>query len=490
VSDLALSQATLDRWYWHPDEFVREEFQVEPDDWQLEGLRVFPRVNRLCFKAAKGPGKSALLAWLIWNFMVTRSHTRIGCVSITGDNLKSNLWSELAYWQNLSPFCRSTFQWSQTQIVHKSHPATWWAQARSWPKQADVERQSDALAGLHAKNAMAVLDESGGIPQGVMVTAEAVLATGGDTKVLQAGNPTHTTGPLHRACTVDRALWHVITITGDPDDPKRSTRIDRKWAQDQIDSYGRDNPWVMVNVLGMFPPSSINALLGINDVEAAMTRKLRPEQYQWAQKRLGIDVARFGDDRTVLFPRQGLASFRPVVMRNADTVEIATRAFQAIVRWDAELVLVDDTGHWGHGVIDNLTKMPGVNAIGINYAGKATDPRFKNVRCEFWMKGAEAIKAGAVLPKIPAMVPEFTEPTYTFVGGQFLLEPKDLIKKRLGRSPDYADAYMQTYAIEDVPAQMMQRLGRANTVRHDQDPFAGPARIEDHGRVSHDGDPW
>lgn len=485
-----LSQATLDRWYWHPDEFVREEFHVEPDEWQLEGLCAFPTVNRLCFKACKGPGKTALLAWLIWNFMCTRSHTRIGCVSITGDNLKANLWSELAYWQKQSPFCRSTFNWSSTQITHRSHPSTWWAQARSWARQADPERQADALAGLHAKNAMAVLDESGGIPQGVMATAEAVLATGGDTKVLQAGNPTHTTGPLHRACTVDAGLWHTITITGDPDDPKRSPRIDLEWAKQQIVSYGRDNPWVMVNVLGKFPPSSINSLLGADDVEAAMNRKLRPEEYQWAQKRIGVDVARFGDDRTIIFPRQGLASFKPLPpMRNADTVEIAARVFKAVVHWNAELVLVDDTGHWGHGVIDNLRRMQGVNVIGVNYAGKATDPRFANSRAEFWMKGAEAIKAGAALPKIPSMVPEFTEPTYTFVNGKFLLEEKDQIKKRLGRSPDYADAYMQTYAIEDVPARMMERLGRSNQVRHDQDPYA-PARVEEHGRVSHDGDPW
>jgi hypothetical protein len=101
-----------------------------------------------------------------------------------------------------------------------------------------------------------------------------------------------------------------VTITGDPDDPKRSPNISLDYARQQIASYGRENPWVMVNVLGQFPPSSINALLGVEDVEAAMKRHLLRHQYDWAQKRLGIDVARFGDDRTIIFPRQGLASFR------------------------------------------------------------------------------------------------------------------------------------------------------------------------------------
>jgi hypothetical protein len=98
-----------------------------------------------------------------------------------------------------------------------------------------------------------------------------------------------------------------------------------------------------------------NALLGVEDVEAAMKRRLRPDAYNWAQRRLGIDVARFGDDRTVIFPRQGMAAFRPVEMRAARTTDIAARAALAHQRFGAELVFVDDTGHWGHGVIDDLT---------------------------------------------------------------------------------------------------------------------------------------
>ena len=100
-----------------------------------------------------------------------------------------------------------------------------------------------------------------------MTTAEAVLATGIECKVVQAGNPTHLSGPLYRACTTDRHLWHVITITGDPDNPKRSPRISLEWATQQIASWSRESPWVMVNVLGEFPPASIDALLGIEDVE-------------------------------------------------------------------------------------------------------------------------------------------------------------------------------------------------------------------------------
>lgn len=464
----------LERWALDPVSMVREEFQAEPDEWQAEGLRAFadPKVDRLAFKACKGPGKTTVEAWMILNFLGTRPESKIAATSISKDNLDDNLWPELNKWMSRSEYFRELFAWTKTRVVNRDNPGNWFATARAWPKSADPERQADTLAGIHADHVMFVLDESGGIPQAVMTTAEAVLATGVEAKVVQGGNPTHTTGPLHRACTLDRHLWRVIRITGDPDDPKRSPRIKLEWAKQQIASYGRDNPWVMVNVLGEFPPASINALLGVEEVEASMRRHLQRDVYEWAQKRLGVDVARFGDDRTVIFPRQGLASFKPVVMRQVRTTNIAARVAKAIADWNAELTFVDDTGHWGHGVVDNLIT-GGYPVIPLNYSEKALNPRYKNRRCEFWLEGSKAIRNGAALPYIPSMIAELTEPTYTFIGGVFVLEDKDQVKERLGRSPDLADAYMQTYAIPDQPGQVLAGLRRGRKALHDEDPNAG-----------------
>lgn len=476
------------RWALEPWRFVRDLFGVEPDAWQDEALHLIakPETRRLALKACKGPGKTALLAWIILWFLATRWEAKIGATSITEGNIDTNLWPELNKWLSRSGFLRESFVWTRTTISRKASPANWFAVKRTWPKSGNAEAQADALAGIHADHVMFVLDESGGIPQAVMVTAEAVLATeSAEAKVIQAGNPTHTTGPLYRACTTDRALWSVIRITGDPDDKMRSPRISKQWAEEQIASYGRDNPWVMVNVLGEFPPSSINALLGLEEVERAMQRHLREDQYRHAQKRIGVDVARFGDDRTVLFPRQGLASFKPVIMRNAPTNDIAARVMVGVNRWRAEMVLIDDTGHWGHGVLDNCIAA-GINAIGVNYAGKALNPRYKNRRAEMWIKGAEQIRKGAALPNEPDMVAELTEPTYTFVNGVFVLEEKDMIKERLGRSPDLADAYMTTYSLEDMPGELVEKLQRAKRTEHDFDPYL---TAEQQGHAG-DFDPW
>lgn len=487
--DEELTARCLERYRWHPEDMVREEFGIDPDPWQLEVLRAFPHNERLAMKACKGPGKTAVLAWLILNFLLTRPEAKVGATSITGDNIDNNLWPELSKWMAKSPLLQATFIWTKTRVEHRTYGARWFAAKRTWPKSGSAEEQANALAGFHGDFVLFVLDESGGIPQSVMVAVEAVLSSGIETKVVQAGNPTHLTGPLYRACTVEKHLWHVTTITGDPDDPKRSSRIKLDWARNQIASYGRDNPWVMVNVLGMFPPSSINSLLGVEEVEAAMRRTLPKHLYDWAQKRLGVDVARFGDDRTVIFPRQGMAAFRPITMRNARTTDIAAKVMWCEARWGAELTLVDDTGHWGHGVIDNLITA-GRPVIGVNYAGKALDPRYKNRRAEMWLKGAKAIRNGAALPNIPEMVAELTEPTYTFTNGVFVLEEKDQIKERLGRSPDLADAYMTTYAMEDMPNEVVDKLRDRTAARQLDDPYNRRDNDQGVGRVDSDYAPW
>lgn len=450
MSDLAA--VTLREFKRHPAYMVERLFGVKPDPWQVEALEAFPHVDRLAFKACKGPGKTACESWLMWNFWLTRPKSKINATSITGDNLAINLWPELAKWRDKSSLLSELSEWTATSVKHRQFPGLWRMDARTWPKKANKQDQQDALAGLHADYAMWVLDESGSIPEGVLVSAEAVLASGIECKVVQAGNPTSLTGALYRACVRDRKLWKVVTITGDPARKDRSTRISIKWAQQQIDSYGRDNPWVMVNVLGEFPPSSINTLLGIEEVEAAIRRVIRPETYEWAQKRLGVDVARFGDDRTVIFPRQGRYAFRPAELRNARSTEIAARIMRALTKFPAELTIIDNTGGWGQGASDQLitANVPGV--IPIIYSDKATNRKYKNVRTAMWMDMAEWVKSGGKLPDIPQLREELTEPTYTYIDGQIQLEPKDQIKDRLGFSPDYGDALANTFYLADMPA--------------------------------------
>jgi hypothetical protein len=375
------------------------------------------------------------------------------------DNLRDNLWAELSKWQQRSELLMRLFTKNNDRIFAKDHPETWFLSARSYPSDADSEAIGRSLSGLHSRYPFILLDETGDMPLAVGQKATQIF-TGGvvDGLICQAGNPTSTSGLLYHSCVTGRELWNIITITADPDDPKRTPRVPLPHAREQIELYGRDNPWVMSTILGEFPKQGFNTLISLDDVEKAMRRQLRPEEYEYSQKRLGIDAARFGDDRSTIFPRQGLNAARPkfVELRNMDGPQLAARAATARFNWGQTgttdiLEFVDGTGGYGSSCVDSL-RQAGYTPIEVQAAGLATDSRFFNMRAQMWWNMAGWVKKGA-LPNHPGLVKELTAPTYTFKNGKILIEPKELIKKRLGVSPDLADGLAQTFALPDMPAQ-------------------------------------
>lgn len=491
--------ARIREWKLDPVKFVRDCIHAEPDPWQLDVLTLMARPGRkrIAMKACAGPGKSAVLAWAGWHrlacFAAPNEHPKGAAVSITGENLRDNLWAEMARWQNESPFLLQAFQWNAQRITSRDHPETWFLAAKAWAKSADLEAIGRTLSGLHARYPFYLIDEAGDIPPNMIKSAEQGLTSCEDGLIITAGNTTSQTGLLYEVAVRGRSqldadgkpIWEVVSITADPDDPKRTPRVPVEWARQQIELYGRENPWVMAYVLGLFPPGSIDALLSADDVEKAMNIHPRPEQYSWAQKRIGVDVARFGDDRTVLFPRQGMASLTPRVMRHARdsavSVHIAGAVMAKKIEWQEKdltygeeeiLAFFDDTVGWAHGAVD-VMRAAGHVVYAIQFNGPANDPRYFNLRAEMWMKMADWIKAGGSLPNMPELVSELSAPTYFFHNGKFQIESKDQIKKRLGRSPDLADALALTFAIPDMPGGMTKLPGAGrHAAPKPYDPYA------------------
>lgn len=448
------AQQNLRRWRQDPASFVREQFGVEPDAWQLDVLNAFANksIPRISMQACAGPGKSAVMAWLGWNFLACyadgEDHPKGAAVSITSDNLKDNLWPEFSKWQQKSRFLKHAFTWTKEQIFANDHPSTWFLSARSWPKSASPDEQGRTLSGLHSGYVLALIDESGAIPPTVLRAAEQALSTKPKFgKIVQAGNPLSRDGMLYAASNSLSHLWHVIRITGDPDDPKRSPRIDIEWAREQIRMYGRENPWVQAYILGVFPESALNTLIGPDEVRAAMQRHYREDAYGFAALVLGVDVAREGDDRSIIFPRQGVVAWVPTVLRNVDTVQGAGMVARQWVDRKADAAFIDNTGGFGGGWIDQLRVLRH-QPTAVHFSGKADDPRYVNKRAEMWFRMCEWIKGGGALPDIPELVAELTTPTYFFKGDRLQIEDKDQVKERLGRSPDLADALGLTFAAE------------------------------------------
>lgn len=184
---------------------------------------------------------------------------------------------------------------------------------------------------------------------------------------------------------------------------------------------------------------------------------------------LGVDVARFGNDRTVLFARQGQTALPPVVLRGADNVTVAGR----VISWYQECsrgqqgaftgpagnagrpaAIFVDAGQ-GQGVIDMLRQtLPCVHEV--PFGGRALNAaRFADRRSEMWALMGQWLRHGGVLPRVEGLVGELAAPRYSFDDkGRLLLEKKDAMHKRLGRSPDMADALALTFAMPVLPPEL------------------------------------
>ena len=218
-----------------------------------------------------------------------------------------------------------------------------------------------------------------------------------------------------------------------------------EWAQELIDTYGRDSPFVKVMVLGEWPSANLNALLGIEEVEASFDRKYQQHDIDASPKILGVDVAAEGGDASVIFPRQGLVAFKPHVMRNVNGVQGAGQVARTWADWDVDACFIDNTGGFGASWADQLEVL-NRHPIRIHFNESAHDRRYANRRSEMYFLAAEWVKKGGCLPRDPEILQELTQTTYTFKGDALLLEPKKLIKAKIGRSPDKSDALVLSFA--------------------------------------------
>lgn len=465
-----LSERMRTTWRHEPQRMVRELFGATPDPWQDRFFEAFPARRRHAAVTCTSSGKTFVEAMLAWNLLLTRPHCQGKATSMTEDNLRDNLWKELAVWYGRSPLLRELFEVRGERIVARGYEKTWFLSAATWNRSATAEEQGEVLAGLHAPYVFFLLDEAGGIPRAVVRKAENVLAdaTCEEAHVVMMGNPLDQSSALGDAA-IDRAeLWDPVFITGDPDDPERAPRVSMEWAREQIDSLGRDNPEVQVFVLGRFPSSDSDALVTIAQFEQAFGRwGLEAELATLAKapKTLGVDVASGGGDRTVVFPRAG-DFLGPLEVKGERTwwtgkrpIESASRIIEIAKAWagkDTEPkkmpIYVDDTGI-GEGVTDQL-RAKGYNARAVVVESRAGDAdRHANLKSEIGIRVQERFREGriAIHPSVKrgtTLMAEGSSLKVRFSGGRRRVEGKQEYKRRTGRSTDFWDAFMLAFAGE------------------------------------------
>jgi hypothetical protein len=212
-----------------------------------------------------------------------------------------------------------------------------------------------------------------------------------------AGNTNTVESPLYDADTKFSALWHGVTINGDPDNPLRSSRVDIQWAREQLQMYGRDNDFVRVNVLGEWPKASLNSLIGPEEVDEAMKRSYPEREVMDFPRILACDTAGYGDDANVITKRQG-----PLILPQREFRQISGRQVAGYIAsewrdWDADGCLVDDTGGYGGALVEGLVEL-NRNPFRVHFSGEPYDRRHFNKRMEIYWLFVEWLRRGGALP--------------------------------------------------------------------------------------------
>lgn len=199
-----------------------------------------------------------------------------------------------------------------------------------------------------------------------------------------------------------------------------------------------------------FSAAQDNGLIPIDDIRAAANKFYRESEYMGALLIYGIDVARFGSDASVIFKRRGLVAFEPIVIRKFDNMALADRIAVEMAKEKPDAVFIDSGA--GQGVIDRLRQMR-FDVVEVPFGAQAIDKeQFANRRMEMWWHMAQWIKQGGAIPPDPVLQGDLGAPTYGYTPkGPKILEAKDKLKERIGRSPDLADALALTFAAPVAP---------------------------------------
>lgn len=433
------------------------EHEAGPDEWQLEVLNDIKRgvlekwpAIMEAVASGHGIGKSALIAWIIQWFLSTRSHPQVVVTANTASQLASKTWRELAKWHKLS-INGHWFTWTATKFYLRDHPETWFASALTWNKD-----KAEAFAGTHERDVLLIYDEASMIDDAIWEVSDGAMSTKGAIWIA-FGNPTRNTGRFHACFHRLRHRWRTRQI-----DSRTCKMADKAWADRLIEDFGDDSDYVRVRVKGIFPRASSAQFIGSDLVEAARGRHISEDSYRHAPKILMLDVARHGDDQSVILRRQGLACTGLRKLRVGDTMTLAGLLAQEIEDYKPDAVFVDATGI-GWGVVDRLRQL-GHSVIAVQTGEGAIDSKAHfNLRAEMWSKMRDWLKEGGCLPDDQELCDDLTGPMYSFDAKERVaLERKEDMKRRGLASPDCADAlalsFAQAVAVKPSPGSLEYAL--------------------------------
>ncbi len=438
--------AKVSAWRDDPVLFVREALRVEEiEAWQVEGLNALVLHDRLAVRSGHGVGKTCWMSWIILWWLLTRTPAKIGCTATTAGQLEDALWPEIGIWHTRLPDALRGLLEIKASRVEMIPPPGVPVVSFAVAKTARPEKP-EALQGLHAKHMLFLIDECSGVDDIIFETARGAMSTAG-AKTVMTGNPTRASGYFFNAFHSMRHRWWTRKVGC-----AESNRADPAFIAEMAEDYGVDSNVYRVRVLGEFPTSDDDSVIPLHLVEAAAAREIdipAVERIVW-----GVDVARFGSDRSALAKRSETRLIEPVKWwRGIDLMEVAgviKVEYDTCHAWERpEAILVDAIGY-GAGVADRL-KEQGLPAKAVNVAELPAERElYSRLRDELWFNARAWFDNRACwIPNDSELIAELTMVGYQILSaGKIKVESKEEMKKRTSprKSPDLADAFCLTFA--------------------------------------------
>jgi hypothetical protein len=431
----------LSRYRDNPVRFVKEMLQVTPDEWQISLLEsVASSERRITVRSGHGVGKSAVLAWTALWFVLTRYPSKCVMTAPSSAQLFDALFAELrGQVNNLPPFLKELLVVTTDKISLKAAPDEVFISART--SRAETP---EALAGVHSAHVLLLVDEASGVPSAVFEAASGSMSAHNATTIL-TGNPTRGTGFFYDSHTRMADQWKVFHVSC-----VDSPRVSPEFVEEMKLRYGEDSNAYRVRVLGEFPRSDDDTIISLDLAEGAANRDVSGSPT--ADLVWGLDVARFGGDRSCLVRRQGNLCLDIKTWRNLDLMQLcgAVKAEYDIANPRPSTIMVDAIG-MGAGVVDRLREL-GLPILGVNVSESPSIGNYRNLRAELWYRARDWLaKRDCKIPKDDTLIAELTSVRYLFSSsGKVQVESKEDMKRRGLSSPDVADAFILTFAAPEA----------------------------------------
>jgi phage terminase large subunit len=468
----------LQLWRQSPLNFVTEAIGATPSTQQADALMKFTKTKRMTIRSGHGTGKDATAAWLTLWFMTTRPYPKVICTAPTARQLADILWSEISKWLRQS-ILTSEFILQKDKMFHKDAPKEWWCRAVSPSVKASKDEQAETLAGFHGDHMLIIADEASGIPDPVFIPLEGAM-TQEDNRVLLIGNMTKNQGYFYDSHFHDAIKRDWVRLHWDS---RESSNVSADYPKYMATKYGEESNVFRIRVAGDPPLDAENTLIPLAWALQCIGTEVidNPEEPLY----LGVDVARYGEDKSIILPRKGFKVMPWEEFQGMNTIDLAGHVVRAYNDLEAEGAGIDEIGVGG-GVVDWLQKRPDGRRIfhGINTATVSSDRnKYNRLRDELWlmmrekcMKMQYSFPAGTLQEREMSdeLCNELSQPTYDFnATGGFVVESKRKMKIRGVASPNIADALALTEYFHNIA----YRLWKNPTVKKKRIIQPQPAKV-------------